>query len=99
MRPGMADGRCFTTYIPDCELNNNIQNRNNISNSSEYRRFLQTNATTLMDNLKDACVNDDTKTCNTCFIGSNTIDQQPDFNENYDILGYVKPGAHTYSEV
>lgn len=48
-RPGMADGRVFTSYIPNCELNNNIQRVNNISNNKDYRRYIQSNGEKLMN--------------------------------------------------
>lgn len=47
-RPGMADGRAFTSYVPNCQLNNNIQNANNISNNKDYRSFIQLNGDKLM---------------------------------------------------
>ena len=62
-RPGMADGRCFTTYIPNCQLNNNIQNRNNIQSNNEYRLFLQTNASEFIEQLQKVCISDETKIC------------------------------------
>ena len=63
-RPGMSDGRCFTSYIANCQLNDNIQIRNNIANDAQYRRFLQENATQLMTQMGDVCFSDDTKLCN-----------------------------------
>jgi len=43
-----ASGRQFTDYNPSCELNRAIQRKNNITNSHEYRAFLQKNADQLM---------------------------------------------------
>jgi hypothetical protein len=45
-----ASGRQFTDYNPNCELNRAIQRKNNITNSHEYRAFLQKNAEELMKN-------------------------------------------------
>lgn len=45
----MADGRIFTDYEPNCELNNNIQEAHNLKNSYVYRQYLIKNADTLID--------------------------------------------------
>lgn len=65
MIPGMQDGRCFTSYLPNCQLNENIMTRNNISNNISYKDFLQSNADVIMDNLKSICKE---KSCD-CFVG------------------------------
>ena len=65
MRPGMADGRCFTSYISNCQMNDNIMSRNDISNDANYRRFLQSNAEKLMTQMSDVCFSNDTKLCET----------------------------------
>lgn len=58
------DGRAFTDYNPNCELNNYIQKKYDIKNSHEYRAFLQANATKLM---KDLCTQkEDCKFCPVC---------------------------------
>lgn len=65
MRPGMCDGRTFTSYIPNSELNENIQKYNNISTNNEYRKFLKTSGETFMSNMADMSnklVNDEHKT-------------------------------------
>ena len=41
MRPGMSDGRAFTSYVSSCQLNENIKESNNIQTDSAYRQFLQ----------------------------------------------------------
>ena len=51
--PLMADGRNFTDYRPNYELNNEIMDKNKISNSHNYRVFLSRNADVLMDNNKE----------------------------------------------
>lgn len=43
MRPGMSDGRAFTSYVSNCQMNSNIQKQNNIQNDAQYRAFLQKN--------------------------------------------------------
>ena len=46
-RPGMSDGRVFTNYSSNCELNNNIQNGKS-SNNVEYKQYIQNNAESVM---------------------------------------------------
>lgn len=48
VRPGMSDGRAFTSYKPSCELNAAIQKAAKAETSSEYRQFLQVNADELI---------------------------------------------------
>ena len=43
-----ADGRAFTDYRPNCQINVNLMNRYGIMNSYENRQFLQHNALALM---------------------------------------------------
>ena len=64
VRPGMSDARCFASYIPNCQLNNNIQERNKIDSNNEYRAFLQKNADSFMKQMEKVCFSDDTKICN-----------------------------------
>ena len=54
--PRMADGRHFSDYRPECHVNDLIRADNNISNSFQYRQFLQQNGEQLMDrNRQLAC--------------------------------------------
>ena len=54
--PRMSDGRHFTDYRPNCEMNSVVKMDNKISNSFEYRNFLQQNASLILDiNRKHAC--------------------------------------------
>ena len=59
----MSDGRCFTSYISNCQMNDNIRLRNAIKNDQQYRTFLQTQAKTLMAAQSDICFTDDHKLC------------------------------------
>lgn len=43
-RPGMSDGRIFTNYLPNCQLNNMIQSKNQFTNNVEYKKFIQNNS-------------------------------------------------------
>jgi len=47
--PRMADGRHFTDYRPSCHVNDLLKADNEISNSFNYRQFLQHNGRTIMD--------------------------------------------------
>lgn len=49
----MADGRLFTDYRPNCEMNRYIESGNKIKNTHDYRLFLSRNAERLMDKNKD----------------------------------------------
>ena len=45
----MQDGRSFTDYSPQCRVDDKLCAQNNISNSYQYRVFLQQNAEKMMD--------------------------------------------------
>uniref|UniRef100_A0A6C0F5H0 Uncharacterized protein n=1 Tax=viral metagenome TaxID=1070528 RepID=A0A6C0F5H0_9ZZZZ len=64
VRPGMTDGRCFTSYISNCQLNDIIKKNNDIVNDSNYRMFLQQNGKTLSDTMFETCSSDENKLCN-----------------------------------
>ena len=55
----MADGRSFTDYRPNDDLNNMVKVENNLQNSHEYRKFLTNNAMAFMErnvsNVKEVC--------------------------------------------
>ena len=66
--PRMADGRHFTDYRPSNFINDLIRADNNISNSLNYRVFLQENADSLMDRQREiACK---LNCCGPCPIAS-----------------------------
>ena len=45
--PGMSDGRCFTSYQTSCDFNRNLMNENKVE-PSQYKSYLQQNATSIM---------------------------------------------------
>ena len=48
--PGIVqDGRLFTNYSPDAVINNELRKRNNITTNTNYKSYLQQNATIIMD--------------------------------------------------
>ena len=60
--PIMDDGRNYATYIPACEINEQLQARNGLASNYAYRQYLIKNATNLMrTNQLVAC--DDTGPC------------------------------------
>jgi len=48
-RPGMADGRMFTSYSTNCQMNDLIQTNKGFTNNVEYKNYIQNNAINVMD--------------------------------------------------
>ena len=95
MRPGMSDGRCFTTYIPTCELNSNLQNRFEINNNTEYRTFLQNNSEKLRNDFRKVCLEKEDKLCNSCFLASKPIENQT-YAPSPLVPGYYPSSLESY---
>lgn len=66
----MSDGRCFTSYIPNSQMDANFQASNGIMSNNEYRRFLQKNAEVFMTEMTKMCENKASDDCD-CFVGMN----------------------------
>ena len=49
----MSDGRLFTDYRPNHEINKHIVNNNNIENTHNYRMFLTSNAEEIIERNKN----------------------------------------------
>jgi hypothetical protein len=62
----MSDARAFTDYNPSCEVNNAIQKKYNITNSHEYRSFLQKNAEKIMEDNAKCFEQTECKLCPVC---------------------------------
>jgi len=45
----MSDGRTFTSYESNCQMNMNLMKQLNSKDSNAYRKFLQDNAEIIMD--------------------------------------------------
>ena len=73
MRPGMSDGRCFTSYIPNSEMDAKFQMFNKIESNNQYRSFLQKNATQFMNKMTEMCEDKANEDCE-CFVGMNFDD-------------------------
>ena len=69
----MADGRCFTTYIPNFELNHNMQKANNVNNNRDWRLYVQENGEKIKDDFADACADKSKSDCAKCFIGIDPV--------------------------
>ena len=61
------DGRQFTDYTPSCSLNASLQEKYKVSNSHEYRYYLQHNAEQIMKDLAN-CKDETSKACPVCKI-------------------------------
>jgi hypothetical protein len=62
----MSDGREFTDYNPACVLNEMIQQKYKITNSHQYREFLQKNAEEVRKALADCDTKRECKICSIC---------------------------------
>lgn len=45
----MEDGRLFTNYLTNANLENKISENNNLKSNEEYRKFLMNNASRIME--------------------------------------------------
>lgn len=70
----MSDGRTFTDYNPSCSLNKMIQEKFKLSNSHQYRAFLQQNAEELM---KEFSKQDMEKPCLLCPVCKQALEYKP----------------------
>lgn len=86
----MDDGRHFTNYGPNCNLNMSIQSDNSILSSYEYRQFLINNGNKLMNKYRTHVV--DTMGCNlsTADINNGTM-----LDEKYRWVSDGKTCKHT----
>ena len=48
--PLMNDGRNFSSYEPGAEFDKALKDKANIKSNSDYRRYLQTNADSIIKN-------------------------------------------------
>lgn len=62
----MSDGRAFTSYAPNCAINQSIQQKHNIPDAHMYRMFLQQNAEKIMKELQDCSFTDKCEICPIC---------------------------------
>jgi len=60
----MSDGRAFTSYAPNCDLNVALQRQYNTPNLHAYRHYLQQNAEKVMSDTRIGT--DDCKLCPVC---------------------------------
>lgn len=76
----MHDGRAFTFYGPNCELNNHLmKDKSKTANTHSYRKYLQKNAEKLMKELADcAPINEK---CEICPVCNKAVEYKPTGNE------------------
>lgn len=68
--PRMDDGRHFTDYRPSCHREDLLKADNQISNSFNYRQFLQHNGKTIMDKSRAiACQKNGCRPCDAYGLG------------------------------
>lgn len=72
----MSDGRQFTSYLPNCALDQMIQTKYKITNSQEYRMFLQSNSELIMKDLAK-CNSEQTEDCHLCPVCQKALDYKP----------------------
>ena len=48
VRPGMSDGRAFTSYVSNCQMNMSNMNELKMTDNNAYRKYLQDNAELIM---------------------------------------------------
>lgn len=48
----MEDGRLFTNYLTNANLENKISQNNNLKTNEDYRKFLKSNASRIMEHNK-----------------------------------------------
>jgi hypothetical protein len=49
VRPGMSDGRAFTSYVSNCHMNMAMMKQLQTHDTNQYRKFLQDNADMIME--------------------------------------------------
>ena len=64
----MQDCRAFTDYNPNCALNEHLKNTAGVTNSTEYRLYLQRNACKVMAELKQSSEFDNPSGCKCNYL-------------------------------
>ena len=73
----MSDSRTYTNWYPEVVIDKQIKKENNLKNNSEYRKYLQNNADTIIKNNQLSSCDE----CSTC----------PYFHKNIERLPTTKP--------
>jgi len=68
----MSDGRIFTNYSPNCQINIDLQKIYNTDNIHAYRHYLQTNAEKVMNDTKISA-----EKCASCPICNQSLTYKP----------------------
>lgn len=73
MKYTMSDGRAFTNYFNSCDIDKVLQEKYKITNSHEYRYFLQRNAEKIQQGMMDDVKQD----CVMCPVCKQSLDYKP----------------------
>ena len=65
--PGMSDGRCFTSHLSNCQLNENLKSSFKTNNNNTYRLYLQDNAQSIQEKFKNVCEMQTNNECSLCW--------------------------------
>lgn len=68
----------FTSFVPNCSLNQHLSKNSKSANSHSYRQYLQKNATKIMEELKD-CTGAKT-ICKICPVCDQALVYKPEGN-------------------
>ena len=44
----MSDGRVFTNYLPNCQMNKEMEGKQGLTNNNDYKEYIQKNADAVM---------------------------------------------------
>lgn len=69
----MSDGRVFTNYLPNCQVNQDLQRLYKTTGIHEYRHYLQTHAEKVMRDTKTDVASD----CASCPICAKSLEYKP----------------------
>jgi hypothetical protein len=89
----MSDGRHFTDYKPRCLQNQYLRQKNNLPSSYDYRQYLITNASKLIEDERTLVYKENT--CYPCFDFNEHGTMLPEINmvQCNDKVCNFKPGA------
>lgn len=71
----MADGRIFTNYQANCQINQDLQKMYGTADIHAYRHYLQTNAEKIMADTATGA-----KTCTMCPVCEASLSYKPSGN-------------------
>jgi hypothetical protein len=95
--PIIHDGKNYSNYEPGASLDNKLKETANITNNSEYRKYLQTNADSIIKNNQLTACED---CCTTPFFSNNTDEMTTTKPYIFDsILSHNQPYGYETSDL